>query len=370
MYSFIASVLSLDICPEKRTAIAGTLKSHDFNWNKMVKSGSDNLVLPAFYLKLCQHSLNQFLPSDLESYLQHVLTLNRERNSNVITLAKKVNSWLAEDGIDCLFMKGAGNILDGIYSDLGERLLYDIDILVAADHMLPAANILHERGFITRKRFNPASLESTMHYPILLHEEWMTGVEIHRMPVQYHYQKEFPAERVFANKTHTRQHKGFDVMGYPDRAIHNFIHAQLMHSGHYHADVKLRDLYDLLLLGKRVDLYGTFHRYHHYRSKSMAYLKLMHKVFGLQWPVELQSEKAGKHLLQRQQRTLEMSSSRLRRHRLFITFAQKYFILPLRVLWNPYARNYVLSRLTQPRWYIEHYNAVKRMLRRGRAAKK
>lgn len=149
-----------------------------------------------------------------------------------------------------------------------------------------------------------------------------------------------------------------------DRLIHNFLHAQLMHSGHYHADVSLRDLYDLLLLSRKADLPDTFSQYRHYKRASHSYLKLMYKVFGLSMPRRLSSESGGSFFLKRHHFTLQMSSAKLRRYHLLIMFFQKYGVLPLRILWNRKARNYVFSRLTQRNWYREHLNAIQRLLRR------
>lgn len=363
-YLLLAKVLSLDVYPGRVNKVAKILQHENVNWNGFVQLGSKNMILPAIALKVKQNSLSAFIPPDLDTYLADVLELNRERNRRVINQARYVNDLLKREGINCLFMKGTGNILDGIYSDVGERMVYDLDILVEDKNMLPAAELLRKEGFITQKEFNPRALESTMHYPILLREDLVAGVEVHRMPTQFLYQKKFRAGEVFSQWIPTKREKGFRVMNYRHRIIHNFLHAQLMHSGHYHGDVSLRDLYDLLLLGRKDDLLEVFNSYGYYLNPAYGYLKLMYRIFAVDMPPALEKDKRGMGLLKRHARVQRMTNRQLNRYHIRLLFLQKYVVLPLRVLWNRKARNYVFARLTNWSWYGRHIRDMKRRLGR------
>ena len=363
-YYLIARTLALDLHPDRAGEIVKNLPVKETHWQLLVKTSSDNMILPSFFLALQRHNLLQHLPADLQQYLQQILELNRERNLNVIRQAWEVRDLLKKNDIPCLFMKGTGNILDGLYSDTGERMVYDLDVLVPEDKMLTAAQLMEAQGYHTQKKFNPRALESTMHYPILLREDQVAGVEIHRMPVQYLYRKSFHGHTIFENAVESQSEKGFLLMNYSHRIIHNFLHAQLMHSGHYNARVSLRDLYDLLLLSRQADVMETLNRFAHYRSKSTAYLKLMHKVFGLEMPAELKHTRRGNFFLRRHERVMKMGSKQLKWHLVTIMVLQKYVVLPARVLWNRQARNYVFSRLLDPAWYGRHSKAMGRVVRR------
>ena len=363
-YYLIARTLALDLHPDRAGEIVKNLPVKETHWQLLVKTGSDNMVLPSFFLALQRHNLLQHLPADLQQYLQQILELNRERNLNVIRQAGEVRDLLKMNDIPCLFMKGTGNILDGLYSDMGERMVYDLDVLVPEDKMLTAAKLMEAQGYHTQKKFNPRALESTMHYPILLREDQVAGVEIHRMPVQYLYRKSFHGETIFENAVESNSEKGFLLMNYDDRVIHNFLHSQLMHSGHYNGRVSLRDLYDLLLLSRQADTVDTLKRFGHYRGKSSAYLKLMYKVFELELPAELKHTHRGNFFLRRHERVMRMNDRQLKWHLITIMAIQKYAVLPARVLWNRHARNYVFSRLLDPAWYGRHFKAMGRVVRR------
>ena len=363
-YYLIARTLALDLHPDRAGEIVKNLPVKETHWQLLVKTSSDNMILPSFFLALQRHNLLQHLPADLQQYLQQILELNRERNLNVIRQAGEVRDLLKKNDIPCLFMKGTGNILDGLYSDTGERMVYDLDVLVPEDKMLTSAQLMEAQGYHTQKKFNPRALDSTMHYPILLREDQVAGVEIHRMPVQYLYRKSFHSESIFENVVVSQSEKGFLLMNYSHRIIHNFLHAQLMHSGHYNARVSLRDLYDLLLLSRKEDAWETNRRFGHYRGKSAAWLKLMHKVFGLEMPTELAQTHKGNFFLWRHERVMKMGGKQLKWYLITIMAFQKYVVLPVRVLWNRQARNYVFSRLLDPAWYGRHSKAMGRVVRR------
>ena len=364
LYYLTGKILALDYHPRGREALPALLPRTTEQWQQWVKTASDNKVLAAAFLSLQRHQLLSCLPADLQEYLQYVLELNRERNQKIIHQLKEVNTLFQGHGISFLVMKGVGHMLDGLYGDVGERMVYDTDILVEPDKMMEAARLMHQQGYITQKEFNPRALESTMHYPILLREDKVAGVEIHRMPVQYLYHKHFDGEKVFARQVSSRQIPGFRLMHPHHRIVHNFMHAQLMHSGHYHAQVSLRDLYDLLLMSREENLQEVFAQWGYFPSAAQGYLKLMYKCFGLEMPRELSQSRRGKGLLRRHKRVLTMNPGRRKWYLVSIMAAQKYLVLPARILWNRQARNYVFARLFSVSWYGAHFRAVKRILRR------
>ena len=362
-YFFQAEILSLALLSERAESIAQKLQESEINWNGFVQLASSNLVLPALAYQLMKHDLLNHVPPGLATYLNEIMILNKERNKKVLEQANYVKGLLKKNGIEGVFMKGTGHMLDDLYDDVCERMVYDLDILVGEDEMVQAARILESEGYHTQKPFDPKAIESTMHYPILLREDQVAGVEIHRMPSQYLYQHNFNTRIVINEKTESLGIRGFWVMNLRHRVIHNFLHSQLMHNGHFHANVSLRDLYDLALLGRTNDLLRLFRDYGHYQNQSFSYLRLMHHVFGLEIPDDAALKKAGKSLIRRHERVLKMSARELRRHHRMFLVLQKYVVLPLRIIWNPLARNYVFSRLADPGWYGRHWKAMKRQFR-------
>jgi hypothetical protein len=360
IYRLAGKILNPFPGPDEITGLESELSASEINWNGFVRLGSDHLVLPALYLCLRRKGLLHLLPDGLNDYLKDILALNRERNEAIIRQLGYIRNLLHPHGISFLVMKGVGNLLDSLYEDRGERMVYDIDLLTEKGKMVAAARILEENGFFTQKPFHPSALESTMHYPVLLREDFNAGVEIHASPVQFLYESAFSSvDTLFSSARKTRD--GFLVMDYPDRMVHNFIHSQLMHSGHYHASVSLRDLFDLQLLAQKVDPIDVFDKWGHYPEATRGYLKLMYTTAGVRLPGKLSSTGRGNNFLKRHQITLKLSGRMLRYYHVAFSILQKYTVLPARVLWNKKARNYVFSRLLDRSWYKRHFAGIKRM---------
>jgi hypothetical protein len=366
-YYILGRVLSLTRFPERTAGIPPLFPKEKNGWNRIVKTGSDNLILPSFYLALEKNNLLEHLPEDLVIYLKEIFSLNQERNEKILAESRSINRELKEEGISCVFMKGVANIMDNLYHDDGERMLYDIDILVEEEKMVAAAQMLENNGYKSVKEFNPHALSSTMHYPLLVKDGNPAGVEIHRMPTQYLYTKLLSVADVFSEQMSSTRFPEIMVMSNRHKVMHNFIHAQLMHNGHYHAGVSIRNLYDLLLLGQRDDLLKTFAGLKRFPKQSFAYLKLMNKVFATdETRNTLRSGLTVKFFLWRHRQVLRMGGKTLHNYHLGLMILQKYLILPVRTLWNPLARNYVFSRLFDRNWYGRHFYAMKRRIFRGK----
>jgi hypothetical protein len=355
-------ILSLDLVPSNREKVRELLSDKHFQWTGMVKTGSDNLILPALYLKLQNHDLLDLLPADLAEYLEEILHLNRQRNLNILEQLAYIHRLFLAEGIDFIVMKGVGNIIDPLYSDVGERMVYDIDLLVEEGKMLKAAEVLLNQGFHTQKPFNPSSLDSAMHYPILLREDFVAGVEIHGMAVQYLYQGKFAGtSEIFENST--RSAEGMRLMNPKNRILHNFIHSQLMHSGYYLGMVSLRDLYDLLLLGRGKNLFDIFDDWGFYKEASFGYLRLMYDSFDQHLPDKAKSVSNGRKFVKRTKTMMGLSSPKRKSIYVAVMLFQKYIALPVRIIHNKKARNYVFSRLLDMSWYQRHFAGLKRIFK-------
>ena len=356
IYRSVAWILSLRHFPERAPEANKYLPTSQENWQLWVQMANRHLVLPTLFVLFKQNSLLQILPQELQGDLEYIHKLNYNRNKAIIEQVGDLHKLLSKNDMDFVIMKGVGNLLDGLYDDLGERLVYDIDILVKDPNMLKVAHLLRSAGYYTQKDFNPKAHPSTMHYPILVSEKYVSGVEIHRLPVQYLYLKHFDTQRVFDSKIKASTHEHFWVMDDTNKALHNFIHSQLMHNGHYHADVKLRDVYDLLLLSQRIDLNEVFNGFGKYLPKSKSYQNLTVDVFALPKMKGFRRNM----FLWRNGLTLRMSPKQLSAYHLVINVIIKYFILPFRTLFNRNARNYVFSRLQNRHWYGQHLESYKR----------
>ena len=113
--------------------IKNLLKSNAVDWDAVVKLSTAHYVFPALYCNLKRADFLKYLPSDLIDYMQHITDLNRERNKQIITQAKELNQLLLSNNITPVFLKGTCNIVEGLYEDIAERMVGDIDFIFSKE---------------------------------------------------------------------------------------------------------------------------------------------------------------------------------------------------------------------------------------------
>ena len=126
---FIAKCLTISLEEKNRDEIEKQLKSMSIDWDTVVKVSTAHYVFPALYCNLKRSNFLHYLPEELVTYMEQITNLNRERNKKIITQAKDLNSLLLANNIRPIFLKGTGNLLAGIYEDIAERMVGDIDLI-------------------------------------------------------------------------------------------------------------------------------------------------------------------------------------------------------------------------------------------------
>jgi hypothetical protein len=278
-FYFIGHCLSLDEHPSFRETIITQFSDPNYDWNNFIWICSDHLILPLIYLKLKAHDLLGYLPELLARHLEDIYTLNRNRNEQIILQVKQITATLNSAGISPIYLKGTGNLIDGIYTDIGERIIGDIDFLVPEADFLTAAKLFKDKGYqICRPNNEP--FDRIKHYPRLWKEDVAADIEVHRLPVIFKYTKHFSADLVQQFKKTISGFPGCYVLSDEHKVILNFMHSQLTNAGHALGIVSLRDIYDLYCFSKRVDL-KNIPQATPFRQKSIVYLKISEKLLDL-----------------------------------------------------------------------------------------
>lgn len=334
----------------KRDDIIRIIQSGEVDWNRVVYAGSNNYVLPAMYLKLEESKLLENLPPELATHLKELYELNLERNSIILDNTSQINELLKSHNITPVFMKGLGNILDGIYSSPGERMMLDIDLLVHPDNMEEAAELLIDDGFTCTQPYDPGRKNAMKHYPPLVRENLPAFVDIHRMPLNIQYNDYFNFETALSDTRPALGNAGYMVMSDAHKIRLNFIHSQLVHWGHQNARPSLRDLYDLYLLSLREDAAEILSGFTPSPAKAAGYLRVLYRTFGIRKPLPKKIKGKGKIFLRRHE--LTMNHPRIGKL-IFgvLKFFRLYLYIPLRSIFDKNYRLYVKVRLKDPEWY-------------------
>ena len=147
----IADILSFNVNQE---ALSEHLKHTSIDWDAVVIIASKHLMLPALYCRLRAKGLLPLIPNDLNIYLKEIAAINRGRNEILLKEAHEVSEIFKKENIEHVFIKGMALLAGNTFKDQAERMIGDIDILVAPNQLHKAFEILTKFGYNETVDFN------------------------------------------------------------------------------------------------------------------------------------------------------------------------------------------------------------------------
>ena len=246
---FIAKCLTISLEAKNRQEIEKQLKSKSTDWDAVVKVSTAHYVFPALYCNLKRADFLQYLPQELVSFMEHITDINRERNKQIISQAQELNSLLLDNKIKPIFLKGTGNLLAGVYEDIGERMVGDIDFIFSKKDYPKVITVLREFGYSDVGKYE-YHFPSKKHYRRLQKENNIAAVEIHQELLLEKYANEFNYS--FVEKD-SQVVNGVTVLSYANKLNLSIIANQINDSGSYYKTMPLRNAYDVFLLSKKTN---------------------------------------------------------------------------------------------------------------------
>lgn len=295
MYYFIGKCLSLDEHPKCREFIQHSFFSGEVSPEAFISFCDSHLILQAIYLSFKKHNLLQVFAKE---YVQHIAAItlrNKQRNFEILKQVDEINQVLNKEDVETVYLKGTGNLLDNLYSDVGERMIGDIDLLVQEKDYLKAAELIMQQGYQTdRKTYS--DITTSKHYPRLFRTDVPADIEIHRIPVNIEFSKQFNSEIIFHDKKQIPDKVNCFVPSDQHKAIHSFIHAQLSNLGYLFKQTPLRDLFDMYLLSKRTVPTSLINQAEEKR-KLTSYLIFTNRIFDTRTNQEIKESSASRRYI-------------------------------------------------------------------------
>ena len=140
----IADILSYN---DNKEALVKQIQQTPIDWDKVVIIGSKQLMLPALYCRLKVKGLLELLPLELNVYLEEITDINKGRNKILLQEAHEISTIFNKEWIDHVFIKGMSLIAGDIYNDPAERMVGDMDLLVAENQIHTAFDLLTKHGY-------------------------------------------------------------------------------------------------------------------------------------------------------------------------------------------------------------------------------
>lgn len=222
------------------------------DWDAIVIVASKHLVLPAVYCRLKQKSLLEYLPEDLRVYLEALTQLNRDRNLILLNEVEQISKLFAKHRIQHVFIKGIALLAGNYFEDLGERMIGDIDILVASEDIDTAFELLISEGYNQFLSFD-YEVKHYRHLPRQLSENHIGAIELHDQLLKHGYNHLINKDLYLS---HRKIINGIAISN-SDQLIWNTILAhQINDRCYYYNILKLKGVYDVMAAGlvKKQDL--------------------------------------------------------------------------------------------------------------------
>ena len=272
----IARCLTISLEEKNRSEIEKQLKSMTIDWDAVVKVSTSHHVFSAIYCNFKRANFLKYLPADLVDYMKHITDLNRERNKQIISQVQEINSLLLNKNITPIFLKGTGNLLEGLYDDIGERMVGDIDFLLSKKDSLRAFEILKNNNYYTLEPLlnNPPDHR---HFPRLVKQENIAAVEIHKELTIEKYTDEFNFSFIYEN---TQIVNNFKVLSFENQLSLSIISSQINDYGFDLKVFSLRNAYDVFLLSKKTHTKKAISKFNKLKNPLNCFLANCNLVFG------------------------------------------------------------------------------------------
>ena len=348
---FIAKCLTISIEKKNRDEIEVILKTTEVDWDAVVKVSTAHYVFPALYCNLKRVDYLKYLPHELVNYMEHITDINRERNKQIILQANELNNVLLTNNIRPIFLKGTGNLLAGIYEDIAERMVGDIDFLFSKEDYPKAISVLtkNKYSFVGK---NPYELDFR-HYPRLKKENNIAAIEIHKEVIDIKKNiKEF--NFIFLEKD-SQVIKGFTVLGYANKLNLSIIANQINDHGFYSKTIALRNAYDVFLLSKKTNAKAAVNTLDKLKHPLNCFLAACYEVFNSVECLEYNStSKTDSYLIDFNRYILNNKRNNMRnvKIRFYITMNSWIFILHKSIFHKEY-RFHILKCMIDKNWYKE-----------------
>lgn len=273
---FVGKCLTISHEEHNKVLVEQELKSGNVDWDNVVKLSTTHYVFPALYCNLKRADFLHYLPNDLVDYMKHITDLNRERNQQIIEQAKEINELLLVNNITPIFLKGTGNLLEGLYEDIAERMVGDIDFIFSKKDYPKAINLLSGFGYSKVHKTN-YHFPTFKHYQRIQKEGNIAAVEIHKELLVEKYANEFNFTIVSKDSQFINS---VNVMSFQNQLCLSIIAKQINDKGFQFNNIALRNAYDVYLLSKKTEAKIAFLKFDLLYNPLNCFLAICYEVFG------------------------------------------------------------------------------------------
>ncbi len=348
---FVAKCLTVSWENKNRQEIEKQLKSKSVNWGSVVKVSTAHYVFPALYCNLKRVNFLDYLPHKLVDYMKYLTDSNLERNKQIIAQAIELNRLLLDNHITPIFIKGTANLLAGVYENIAERMVGDIDFIFSKDDYPKAISILLKFGYVKviKTDYNYPMFK---HYPRLVKENEIAAIEIHKELLLEKYASEFNYKIV---EKDSQVINGVKVLSFANKLNLSIISSQINDNNFYFKTITLRNAYDVFLLSKKTNAKRVMIAFDKLTNPVNCFLATCYEVFNkvdsLKY-IKTKNTVLYLNVFKSQFNNSKKTTTRYKRIKKYLTLKYRINLIYKSFLHKDY-RVYLYNRVTDKNWYKE-----------------
>jgi len=335
---------------KNRQEIEKQLQLKKIDWDSVVELSTAHYVLPALYCNLKRVAFLNHLPADLVNFMEHITNLNRERNEQIITQAKDLNTLMLKNNITPIFLKGTGNLLARIYDDIAERMLGDIDFLFSKEDYPNAITVLRENGYSEVNKYG-YYFPYEKHYRRLQKENNIAAIEIHRELLDVKkYRNEFNYNTL---KEDCQVIGEANVLSYSNKLNLSIISNQINDNGYYYKTIPLSNAYDVFLLSKKTSAKDAVKSLDSLNIPLNCFLASCYEIFSSVASLNYNNTKIAKSYLSDFNSQLANPKAAQRKHKkiqMYLSLKHRLNVICKCILYKEY-RVWLINKMNDKNWY-------------------
>lgn len=344
---FIAKCLVINKDNHNKILIENHLKSGNIDWEAVVKVSTSHYVYPALYCNLKKANFLNYLPKDLIEHMIYITALNRERNLQIIAQAKEINEILLKSKITPIFLKGTGNLLEGLYEDIAERMIGDIDLIIDKNNLHKSDETLKKSGYTSTY----IMFDDYRHLPRLTKKNKVAAIELHKDFLDKPFRQNFNYKHIhkFVKKIDT----DFSVLSEIDSTTLNILSNQINDGADKTGQISLRNYYDYFLKTQKTSVVQLTEKFKIYNKIITSYDYVYLYVFNLPCKSNNKNTKSSKKYRKKVLNKIENKKrfKLINKFKTFKVYASLVCPIILKAFYNRSNFNFVLSRITSRDWY-------------------
>lgn len=246
-FRFMCRILSIRFRPRELEHLRSIIENDAVHWEGVVQIVNDYLVGPSFWCGLVDKGLDRYITDAPRQYFTEFHRLNQQRNRRLTKQLLEIAGALKQADLPFLLLKGASQLAQPIHSDIGYRMIGDLDILINPAHYPLALDALAGLDYASQE----VSYDTTKlhHFAPLFRPGEYGVVELHRQAVHLRSLALLPTTKVWRAATPVEVDS--QIMYVPSSShavLINLIHSQISDKNHIQHQINLRTLLDYIAI--------------------------------------------------------------------------------------------------------------------------